>query len=57
MTGFTLVRGGRAIVSDCDIFENGSEAFTVEDSQTMGTSHDLSNNFLDGTLGGGETSV
>ncbi|GMH72320.1 hypothetical protein TL16_g05886 [Triparma laevis f. inornata] len=49
LTGFTLVRGGKAQVCSCDIYENGSEAFTVEDTTTMGTTYNLVDNYFDET--------
>ncbi|GMH52874.1 hypothetical protein TrST_g3851 [Triparma strigata] len=51
LTGFTLVRGGNAHVKSCDIYENGNESFTVEDTATMGTTYSLVDNYFDETEG------
>jgi len=47
LTGVTAVRGARTVIQDSDIFQNGQEPFTVEDSESMNTMATLQNNFMD----------
>ncbi|GMI38501.1 hypothetical protein TeGR_g6709 [Tetraparma gracilis] len=48
LTGVTLVRGGDAVIANSDVVENGSDAFTIEDEATMGSTVQLVENNLDG---------
>ena len=49
LTGITLVRGGDAVISLCDCAENGSDPFTIEDVDTMGSKVALNDNQFDST--------
>jgi hypothetical protein len=46
LTGLSVVRGGQIKISVCDLFENGSEPFTIEDT------HDLLLGLGEGIRGG-----
>jgi len=45
LTGVSVVRGGKAILNDCDIVNNGAEAITIEDID-RGSSATLKDNFM-----------